>query len=89
MEQITQLVVNGVPAILLVFGLVEFSKKLGLTGVWLTVESAVLGMVTSVLYQITLNGVPIDFAGWAGVVVVGLAYGLTASGVYDFLNSRL
>ena len=88
MEQTVSLVLNGVPAILLVFGLVEFSKKFGVSGKTLTALSAVLGLVVSAVYQLALS-VPVDVAGWVGVLVVGLAYGLTASGVYDFLSSRL
>lgn len=86
---VTDLVVAGVPAVLLVFGLVEFAKKFGVTGNWLTALSAVLGLVVSSAYNLALNGVPVDVQGWTSVVVVGLAYGLTASGVYDFLSSRL
>lgn len=84
-----ELVVNGIPAVLLVFGLVEFAKKFGVSGNALTALSAALGLVVSASYQLALSGVPTDYAGWLGVVVVGLAYGLTASGVYDFLSSRL
>lgn len=86
---VTELVVNGVPAVLLVFGLVEFAKKFGVAGKALTALSAVLGLLVSAAYQLALSGVPVDYTGWLGVVVVGLAYGLTASGVYDFLSNRL
>lgn len=88
MFDLNSLVISGVALLPLVFGLVEFSKKLGLSGKALTVESAVLGVLLAMLFQISLNGVPTDLAGWVSVCVVGISAGLSASGVYDFVNGR-
>lgn len=89
MTDFSTLLVGGVPLMLVVFGIVEFSKSLGLKGAWLTVVSLVLGMVFGICYQIATKGVPIDFPTWFSAVVFGLAIGLTASGFYKFVDARL
>lgn len=76
------LVVGGIPLIAVVFGLVEFSKRFGLAGNWLTLLSMVLGVVFGVSFQLT-QMYP-EFARWFGVAVFSLAVGLSASGLYDF-----
>jgi hypothetical protein len=35
-----------------------------------------------------MQGTPVGLSGWFLVVIVGLFYGLTASGAYNFLDSR-
>ena len=82
------MVVNDVSFLALVFGLVEFAKKLSVRGRALTVLSMVLGVVMGVGYQVAQNGVPTDFAGWFAAGVFGLAVGLAASGIYDFADAR-
>lgn len=79
-------VINGVPLILVVMGLVELSKSFGAEGRILTAISFVIGLVLGVLYQVSL-GIPVGFAGWFGSVVFGLALGLMASKVYDAIRS--
>jgi hypothetical protein len=88
MIELSSLLVAGIPLVVVIFGLVEFSKKLGLKGNWLTIFSMCLGVAFGVAYKIAESGVPGSFAAWFAVVVFGLALGLTASGLYDFVNGR-
>jgi hypothetical protein len=81
------LIVSGVPLLVIVFGLVEFAKKLGAQGNTLTVVSAVIGLVLGVAFK--LSEMYPAFALWFQVVVFGLAIGLAACGLYDFMNARL
>jgi len=85
---ISILLVGLVPLVAVIFGLVEFSKSLGLSGKALTVFSLVLGVVFGFAFQIAKAGIPLTFAGWFEVIVFGLAIGLVASGFYDFANAR-
>lgn len=79
-------VVNGIPLIFVVMGLVELVKSFGVQGRALTACSFVIGLALGVLYQISL-AMPIGFAGWFGAAVFGLALGLVASKVYDAVRS--
>lgn len=79
-------IVNGIPLIFVVMGLVELVKAFGVQGKALTAASFVIGLVLGVLYQVSL-GVPADYAGWFGAAVFGLALGLVASKVYDAIRS--
>lgn len=79
-------VVNGIPLVLVVMGLVELSKMFGLAGKWLTAGSFAIGLAIGIAYQLSI-GVPTDFAGWFGAVIFGLALGLVASKVYDAVRS--
>jgi hypothetical protein len=83
-----QLVVAGIPLIAVIFGLVEFAKRFGLKGNWLTIFSMLLGIGLGIGYKISESGVPVGFPAWFGVCIFGLALGLTASGLYDFADSR-
>jgi len=73
----------------LVFGLVEFCKKLDLQGKALTVVSLVLGVAGGIAQYIFANGIPVGYQAWMGAGGLGLAVGLAACGVYDFLDGRL
>ena len=79
--------VNGVPLVVLVFGLVEFSKQLGLAGKALRVVSMLIGVLLGVLYQLSM-AVPDTYAGWFAAVMFGIALGLTATGIYDWADKR-
>ena len=79
-------VVNGIPLIFVVMGLVELAKVFGASGKLLTGISVGIGLVLGVLYQISL-GVPVDFAGWFGAAIYGIALGITASGVYNAVRN--
>jgi hypothetical protein len=87
MIDLTQLLVGGVPLLIVIFGLVEFSKSMGLKGRPLTVLSLVLGIIFGLAYQFSIQ-IPVGFAAWFAVVVFGLALGLVTSGFYDFANDR-
>jgi hypothetical protein len=84
----TALVAGGVPLVVVIFGLVEFAKKFGLRGNWLTVFSMLLGVGLGIGYKISEGGVPVGFNNWFGVCIFSLALGLVASGIYDFANAR-
>jgi hypothetical protein len=87
MFDFSTLLVGGIPLVAVVFGLVEFSKSLGLKGKMLTVVSLLLGLLFGLAFRLTIS-VPADFAGWFAAVVFGLALGLIASGFYTFVDSR-
>ena len=89
MNDFTSLLVGGIPLMVVIFGLVEFSKSLGLAGKKMTIFSMLLGVAFGVAYQIAINGVPAGFAAWFAIVVYGLAIGLVTSGFYNFADSRL
>lgn len=88
MSDLTQLLVGGTPLLLVIFGLIEFIKSLGLKGRWLTITSLLLGIAFGVAYRFSLNGIPVGFAAWFVVIIFGLALGLITSGFYDFANKR-
>lgn len=79
-------IVNGIPLIFVVMGLVEFVKAFGVQGNALTVTSFGIGLALGLAYQISL-GMPAGFAGWFGAAIFGLALGLVASKVYDAIRS--
>ncbi len=79
-------IVAGVPLTLVVIGLVEWSKRLGLQGKALQVLSMAIGLALGILYQYSLQP-PADFAGWFGAAVYGIGMGLVASGIYDAAKS--
>lgn len=85
---IVEPIIDGIPIIVLIFGLVEFSKKFGLSGNGCLALSMALGIVLGMLFQLSL-GMPTSFAGWLLVVVYGLTLGLTCSGFYDWSNKRM
>lgn len=78
-----------VPAALsvLIFGIVEFTKKLGLEGKQLTIASFAVAFILAVVYQL-----PEMFpaaAQWIQLFFFGLAGALSACGLYDFVNKRV
>ncbi len=78
--------VAGIPLVFVVIGLVEWSKRLGVSGKPLMVLSMLIGVVLGVLYQFSLQ--PLEgFSAWFGAVVYGLGLGLVASGIYDAVKS--
>ena len=79
-------VVNGIPLVLVVIGLVELTKALGAEGKPLTIISFAIGLVLGILYQMSIAP-PAGFGGWFAAVVFGLALGLVASKVYDAIRS--
>ena len=88
MEQLPELVVAGIPLIIIIFAIVEEIKAYGVTGKILRFVSVLVGFLLAVAVSLG-EGLPVDPAGWVTLIVIGVVYGLTASGAYDFLNSRL
>jgi len=81
-------IVNGIPLTIVVLVLVELFKGLGLSGKSLTVTSFSIGLVLGIAYQLSIE-LPVNFAGWFGAIVFGLALGGLASGSYDAVKSAV
>ena len=81
------LAIGGVLIIPLVLGLVEFSKRLGVSGNWCTIEAFVLAAAFGmVAHAVDTGMMPQAAIPWVQMVVVGLGAGiagLSATGVYD------
>lgn len=75
-------IVAGIPLVLVVIGLVEWIKRFGVQGAALNVASLLIGLIAGIAYQISI-AMPVDFSGWFGAAIYGLALGLVASGLYD------
>jgi len=88
MFDFSTLLVGGISLVVVVFGLVEMVKSLGLRGNWLTVVSLLIGLALGMAYQIAKAGIPVDFAGWFSVTIFGIALGLVASGFYKWSDAR-
>ena len=78
-------VVNGIPLIFVIAGLVAFCKTMGLVGKPLTAISLALGVVFGVLYQLSI-AMPTTFAAWFATVMFGLGLGIVTSGLYDLVT---
>ncbi len=82
-------VVGGVPLIFVIIGLVEWIKKLGVSGKWLLVCSMAVGLVFGSAYMVSQQRPPESADWWTlfvyilPIVVYGLAMGIIASGLYD------
>jgi len=83
MLNLQEILVAGVPLLLVVIGLVEWVKKINVPSNALPFVSMGIGLILGSGYQVAENGVPLDFAGWFAVIVFGLAIGLVASGLFD------
>ena len=88
MTDFNALLVGGIPLVVVIFGLVEFIKSLGLAGKPLTIVSLALGLIFGLAYQVSVNGIPIAYGGWFEAVIFGLAIGLVTSGFYKFVDDR-
>lgn len=78
----TSAVVMGIPLVLVIIGLVEMVKKLGVAGNLLIVVSMAIGLVFGIAYQYSLAPL-FGFAAWFNAIVYGLSLGLVASGIYS------
>jgi hypothetical protein len=83
MNYFTDAMVNGIPLLFVVLGLVEWIKTFGLTGNVLRGVSMAVGLLLGFGYMTSQQGFPVEFAAIFGYVVYGLALGLVASGIYD------
>lgn len=88
MEVLPEFVFAGIPLIIIVFAIVEEIKAYGVSGNILRVVSLLVGFSLAFLVQLSQSGLPADLTGWITLALVGVIYGLTASGAYDFLDSR-
>jgi len=88
METLPEFVFAGIPLIVIVFAIVEEIKAWGVEGKILRVVSLLVGFSMAFLVQLS-SGLPADLTGWITLVLVGVVYGLSASGAYDFLDSRI
>ncbi|MEM4203788.1 MAG: hypothetical protein QXS54_06940 [Candidatus Methanomethylicaceae archaeon] len=78
--------VNGIPLVAVVIGLVEYLKSVGLKGQALSVASLIIGVVLGVAYIYSESPI-VTFAEWFRAIVFGLVLGLVASGLYDSVKS--
>lgn len=84
---LTSIAAFGFPALLVVAGLVEFSKKLGASGNLCVVLSVVFGVVVMLLVQVAAAYPAIE--PWIKTIFAGLVVGLAASGLYDLAKNIL
>jgi hypothetical protein len=77
---------NPVTLALLILGIVEFIKKFGVTGNKLMLISAGVGIAFAVIYRVSEIIEPARI--YIQVAFFGLAAGLCASGIYNFVNAR-
>lgn len=84
--EMAEYIVNGIPLVALILGLVELTKSFGASGKLLTGISFAIGAMLGILYQYSVK-VPSGFADWFGAIVFGLALGLTACKLYDAVRS--
>jgi len=66
-----------------ILGLVQYAKQLGVNGKASLGLSMGLGVALGGSAWLASQGAPGDFGGWFVALIVGLAYGLAASGLYD------
>ncbi len=81
---INSILVFGLPALLLVTGLVEFCKKLGLSGQWCVVAAVCFGVLVMLVQQLAV--VYPQIAPWMQAVFWGVIIGLAAAGLYDVVK---
>lgn len=79
---INNILAFGLPAIAVVIGLVEISKKLGASGNLCTIMAVVYGVVIMLLVQLSVAFPMIE--PWVRTVLYGVVVGLAAAGVYDY-----
>jgi len=80
--------VQGIPLIAVILLLVEEVKAWGVSGNILRVVSMLIGVAFAIAYQLALK-LPVTAMEWLVLIVVGLLYGIAASGGYDFINRRV
>ena len=83
---LSNFLVNPVTLALIVLGVVEFIKKLGVTGNKLMLVAMGVGVFFGLLYKFREFYLPAQ--PYIDVAFFGLALGLGASGIYTFVNDR-
>lgn len=85
----SNLAIQGVSLIALVFGLVEFIKSLfNMSGKAVTAVSMGVGVVVMVVYQL-IALIPQPYETIVNVIVLSITFGLAASGFYKFVDARV
>lgn len=84
---LTDFIINPATLMILIFGVVEFVKSLGLEGNRLRFVSMGVGILLAIVFQMG-ELFPV-VSPYIQVIFFGLAAGLSASGVYSFVNNRL
>jgi xanthosine utilization system XapX-like protein len=77
---------NPLTLALIILGLVEFVKKFKVSGNKLIIFSMVIGIVLAMVYKLSQMYLPVQ--PYVELVFFGLAAGLCASGIYNFVNLR-
>jgi hypothetical protein len=85
MVDLSSLLAFGFPVLLIVAGLVEFSKKLGAAGNLCIVLAVVYAVALMLLVQLAAAFPLIE--PWIKTVITGLIVGLSASGLYDLAKT--
>lgn len=78
--EITQ-VINGIPLVAVVIGLVEWVKVFEVPPKWLNLVSMAIGLLVGLGYWYAQSPLS-TFADWFGAGIYGIALGLIASGLY-------
>jgi hypothetical protein len=79
--------VNAGTLIILIFGLVEFAKQLGARGNILRLVSMATGLALALVFR--LREIFPEWAVWIDLSLFSIGGGLTACGLYGFLNERM
>lgn len=77
---------SGSGIFVVIFGLVELIREVGIRDRALLVTSMMIGLLLGLGYLIAAVGQPADFGAWFAYAIVGLLYGLIASGVVKLAN---
>jgi hypothetical protein len=93
-EQYFGAMVHGVPLLLAVIGLVEYFKRLGVSGNGLLITSMAIGLLLGVGFMVTQARPPVGewysaYVYWFGNVVYGIGLGIVASGLFDTVKKLL
>src|SRR5512139_3444489 len=83
---LTYFIVNPVTLALIILGVVEYVKKLGITGNKLMFISMAVGIGFGIMYKARDMLLPAQ--AYIDVAFFGIAAGLGASGIYSFVNDR-
>ena len=73
---------NGLPLVAFVIGIVEWLKKLGVSGIWVNVSSMLVGVALSIGVAFASKP-PVIFGDWFLSILYGIGFGLVASGIWD------